>query len=294
MSLKRLQLVLVALLTLLSPAPAQALEGGVAAVDNDESRAVAALKIGKAGRFGDCTGTLVAPEWVVTARHCVEGTDNSHGQARFGLGDRAEIRNVRGWVLAPAGDIALLRLSDPVDREPVPAAGSLPRPGQEGWIYGLSSSGRMARAGEVPTAPVTVDEVTSSEDSETGALLFAHTQSGAGIQGGDSGGPLFVGGEVAGVITASGNVRDPERPSPNIIVTPVGEQKSWITEVIANDDPGKLVTPETQEITAVNAQNSPARGGMFAAVAAVLIAGIFVSRRVGRKERSSVADRVQE
>jgi len=40
-------------------APASALEHGEPAPDNAESQTVAALKMGRIGNFGDCTGTLV-------------------------------------------------------------------------------------------------------------------------------------------------------------------------------------------------------------------------------------------
>ncbi len=46
------------------------------------------------------------------------------------------------------------------------------------------------------------------------AILDAHSASGAGMQGGDSGGPFFVDGKLAGLATAGTSNGDPDLPSP--------------------------------------------------------------------------------
>ncbi|CAB0562550.1 protease [Corynebacterium diphtheriae] len=320
---------------LLSAAPALALEFGEPAPANAESSSVAALKIGKVGNFGDCTGTLVADQWVLTARHCLESVNNEGTQARIG----GKVYDADSWALSPVSDAGLLHLTEKVtDATPAKVSRDIPTPGQTGTLYGWSSSSSLARSGQLPMAKMVVKELlgggpsqgTPSEGAPGGAtpgeaapggaapseaipsesqtesipagtesipadgammpmiqsaILDAHSVSGAGMQGGDSGGPFFVDGKLAGLATAGTANGDPDLPSPSAAITTLAGTADWIDGVTSGRDTKSVLTAENTPAPAKTIQTSADHMWGYLAIACVgLVAAAAWSRiRNGRQ-----------
>lgn len=320
---------------LLSAAPALALEFGEPAPANAESSSVAALKIGKVGNFGDCTGTLVADQWVLTARHCLESVNNEGTQARIG----GKVYDADSWALSPVSDAGLLHLTEKVtDATPAKVSRDIPTPGQTGTLYGWSSSSSLARSGQLPMTKMVVKELlgggpsqgTPSEGAPGGAtpgevapggaapsetvpsesqaesipagtesipadgammpmiqsaILDAHSVSGAGMQGGDSGGPFFVDGKLAGLATAGTANGDPDLPSPSAAITTLAGTADWIDGVTSGRDTKSVLTAENTPAPPKTIQTSADHMWGYLAIACVgLVAAAAWSRiRNGRQ-----------
>lgn len=320
---------------LLSAAPALALENGEPAPANAESSSVAALKIGKIGNFGDCTGTLVADQWVLTARHCLESVNNEGTQARIG----GKVYDADSWALSPMSDAGLLHLTQKVtDATPANVSRDIPTPGQTGTLYGWSSSSSMARSGQLPMTKMVVNELlgrgpadgtpgeaapdgaapgeavpggampdaVKPDDSKTesipagtesipadaammpmiqSAILDAHSVSGAGMQGGDSGGPFFVDGKLAGLATAGTSNGDPDLPSPSAAITTLAGTADWIDDITSGRDTESVLTAENTPAPPKTIQTSADHMWGYLAIACVglVVAAAWSRVRNGRQ-----------
>ena len=230
-------LLAVTALALLPAGAAHALMSPDVAGDDAVSTAVVSEKIGEEGDpSGNCTGTAIAPRWVVTARHCVEGSPNVSGSSvRIGQGDKQRVVNVDRWEKAPAGDITLMHTTEDMKLSSYPKiADTVPSSG-EVTVYGWSSDG----SGGTKTLPKATGSITGIADFtlfDGKQSLSVDLSNGAKTQPGDSGGPVFVGDKVAAVLTASIDENDPEATSSShFTCTPLAEQYDWIMKTISAD-----------------------------------------------------------
>ena len=199
----------------LTPASASAVVGGDDA-EPGEYPAVAEITFGVFG----CTGTLIAPEWVLSAGHCGSATgalvaspaswppqliDVRIGGLRPGEGERVPVQRVilhPEYFLTMGHDISLLRLSRASANPPVKVAGASERAlWQPGVLETIVGWGATEENGDAPDVlqegrvPITTDEYCAQayeDDFEAETMVCAgYPEGGVDTCQGDSGGPLF-------------------------------------------------------------------------------------------------------
>jgi len=218
----RIRLALVAIATALTgvlaapaavAAPTPIIGGGTV------SSAPWAAAIFQSGSFV-CSGSIIAPRWVLTAAHCVGGTMSvrvgSVYYASGGVTRTVQSRQTRY-------DLALLYLSSAVSTTYVTLASSNPPVGSTNTIYGWGRTcTSCAPSSQLKSATVTVSSL-SARDAFNGPAIRSTRGNGVAWQG-DSGGPQFYNGQQVGVCSTGDGSSYQNYAS-------VAANRSWIASV---------------------------------------------------------------
>jgi secreted trypsin-like serine protease len=233
------------ILALFLAAPCHAIVGGAAPSVESVGRSVVTI-VGSRGNF--CTGTLIAPDLVLSVAHCV-GPGATYKIVDYGADRQPQLRDVKHVAAHPAfnmqammahratADVALLQLETPwknpsslgVPKTPIAAGNPFTIAGVGVSVRGDGKSGGIVRSADlVATGHPGTLQIRLVDPVGAGA------RAGLGACTGDSGGPVFEdqGGKpaIVGVISWSTGPNGADGCGGMTGVTPLTLYRDWIVQ----------------------------------------------------------------
>ncbi|MFI5495328.1 S1 family peptidase [Actinoplanes sp. NPDC051859] len=150
-----------------------------------------------------CSGTIIAAEYVLTAKHCIEGEMS----VRVGSTNRTSGGVTRSVTATSTRyDLAIMRLSSPITTSYAKLSSSYPPVGSTNSVYGWGRTCYEGCDGSVTLKTATVRVTTTNQTDAYGGRAIGSTGISGAAWRGDSGGPQFYNGAQVGVASTADGV----------------------------------------------------------------------------------------
>lgn len=195
---------------------------------------------GEGGKVSEATATLLGPHWAITAAHV------AHDVTGITLASGETVRAVERVVLHPEWkdenhgwhDLALLRCDEPIALSYYPRlSDGSEKVGQTVSIVGFGLHGKLSAGHSTYDGKLRAGTQTIERFERT--VIVCHAQCGTStleycISPGDSGGPLFAGGTLAGVNSFTMAAKGPlkSKSGEETAHTRVSMYRDWIEGVM--------------------------------------------------------------
>ncbi len=216
---------------LMSVGPAHAISNGRAVADDDPIRA---LTVSVYSADEDCTGVKIAPNLILTAKHCeldkstkvIFSDGSSYKTVRYFIPD------IQGANSGEDYDLAIIEIDGNVPGSVAQIASDLitPETGSTAWIAGYGGETVTEKSNPLRKIEVEIEYWDYSP-----AVALVHARNGGAVCDGDSGGPGYT--QVHGQIVVwgidSASLHEDPTCASHELYTKVAAKRDWIRKAIS-------------------------------------------------------------